>query len=189
MAEETSDRWDAPADAPSEPQITVTFFPRASHHLIRQRLASIRVLADRRALVALVLGAAALAAITEGALPAARTSAPSGARARQARDAAPAPRPAPDAGPAGIAAAYGPPVRCLSITIAANNPTYARAHVDRRSACARYHGYVNASFHWIGGAWRLVLDEGQLFVPNDLLAPCGAPRTAPPPRRCAQSAR
>ncbi len=185
MAEETSDRWDAPADAPSEPQITVTFFPRSSHHLIRQRLASIRVLAEIRALVALALVAAALAAITERARPAARTSAPSGARARHVRDAAPAP----DAGPAGIAAAYGPPVRCLRITIAASNPTYARAHVDRRSACARYHGYVNASFHWIGGAWRLVLDEGQLFVPNDLLAPCGAPGTAPPPRRCAQSAR
>jgi hypothetical protein len=30
---------------------------------------------------------------------------------------------------------------------------------------------VNASFHRVGGAWRLVLDEGQLFVPNRLLRP------------------
>jgi hypothetical protein len=77
----------------------------------------------------------------------------------------------------GVAAAYGVPVRCLGVTISSHEPDYAQAHVDRTGGCARYHGYVNASFHRIDGSWRLTLDEGQLFVPNDELATAGG--TAP----------
>ncbi|MBV9423947.1 MAG: hypothetical protein JOZ98_13615 [Solirubrobacterales bacterium] len=75
------------------------------------------------------------------------------------------------AGAAGIAAAYGYPSRCLRVTISASDPNAATARVNRAGPCARYRGYVDASFHRIDGGWRLVLDEGQLFVPNNLLAP------------------
>jgi hypothetical protein len=64
---------------------------------------------------------------------------------------------------------YPYPLRCLTITIAAGEPDYARADVDRTHGCGRYRGYTNASLHRVGGAWRLVLDEGQLFVPNSRL--------------------
>ena len=76
-----------------------------------------------------------------------------------------------DAAPARVAAAYGYPARCLRVVVSASDPAYASAHVDRRRACRSYRGYVNASFHLVRGAWRLVLDEGQLFVPNGLLVP------------------
>ncbi len=109
-----------------------------------------------------VLGASLAAVLVGGS---SRTGAPAAAAA--ARVATPA-------AAAEIAAAYGYPLRCLRITIAAADPAYARAHLNRTSAggCARYRGYLNASFHRVGGTWRLILDEGQLFVPNDLLARC-----------------
>jgi hypothetical protein len=62
----------------------------------------------------------------------------------------------------------------LSVAISAADPDYASADVDRREGCANYHGYVNASFHRVDGVWRLILDEGQLFVPNGLLRSAGA---------------
>jgi hypothetical protein len=74
----------------------------------------------------------------------------------------------------GVAAAFGYPERCLNIAISAADPDYASAHVDRKDGCANYRGYVNASFHRVDGVWRLMLDEGQLFVPNSLLTPAGA---------------
>jgi len=81
---------------------------------------------------------------------------------------------------AAIAAALGYPypLRCLRITVAAGSPDYARVNVERPDGCGRYRGYLNATLHRIGGSWRLVLDEGQLFVPNSRLAP-----TAPPAGR------
>jgi hypothetical protein len=79
-----------------------------------------------------------------------------------------------------IAAALGYPypLRCLSITISTGAPDYARADIDRTNGCGRYRGYINASLHRVGGAWRLTLDEGQLFVPNSLLRPCSPGATA-----------
>lgn len=96
-------------------------------------------------------------------------------RRRAAREASAAYRQA--AGPAAIAAAFGYPQRCLAITISATNPDYANAHLEREHGCGNYHGYVNASLHRVDGVWRLVLDEGQLFVPNNLLIPCDADRS------------
>ncbi len=61
-------------------------------------------------------------------------------------------------GPAGVAAAYGYPPRCLSVTIAPGDPSYARADYNRVSACGRYDGTVTAIFHRVGGEWRPVLD-------------------------------
>ena len=70
-----------------------------------------------------------------------------------------------------VAAAFGYPERCLRIAVSAADPDFAIVHVERDRACGNYRGYVNASFHRVGGAWRLVFDEGQLFVPNSLLTP------------------
>ena len=79
----------------------------------------------------------------------------------------------PDGERRAIAAALGYPypLRCLTITISGSSADYARANVDRTNGCGRFRGYLNASLHRVNGAWRLVLDEGQLFVPNHLLAP------------------
>jgi hypothetical protein len=69
----------------------------------------------------------------------------------------------------GGALGYPYPLRCVTITISASNPDYARADVESTNGCGRYRGYVNTSLHRVDGEWRLVLDEGQLFVPNALL--------------------
>ena len=61
-------------------------------------------------------------------------------------------------GPAGVAAAYGYPLRCVSVTIAQTNHAYARADFDHRSPCGRYDGYATAVFHRVDGSWRPVID-------------------------------
>jgi hypothetical protein len=61
-------------------------------------------------------------------------------------------------GPAGVAAAYGYPLPCLSVTIAPSDRAYARADYNRASACGRYDGTVTAIFHRVDGEWRIVLD-------------------------------
>jgi hypothetical protein len=70
---------------------------------------------------------------------------------------------------AAVAAAFGYPERCLRIAVSAADPDFAIVHVERDRACGNYRGYVNASFHRVDGTWRLIFDEGQLFVPNSLL--------------------
>lgn len=61
------------------------------------------------------------------------------------------------AGRAGVAGAYGYPARCLSITIRADSPAYARADFNRGRRCGRYSGDTTAIFHRADGAWRVVL--------------------------------
>jgi hypothetical protein len=61
-------------------------------------------------------------------------------------------------GPAGVAAAYGYPLRCLSVAILTSNPTYARADFNHRSPCGRYAGYATAVFHYVAHAWRPALE-------------------------------
>lgn len=58
-------------------------------------------------------------------------------------------------GAAGVAAAYGHPRRCLTITVLF---PYARADFDRRNMCGRYAGDSTAIFRRVDGAWRTVLD-------------------------------
>jgi hypothetical protein len=152
----TSDVSRRPAVEPSQVQISITVAPGRGAR-IRPRLARRGPLVGVRAVSGLLLAITALGAAAAGALEGARGS---------SRDRA---SPANHAEAAGVAAAYGYPLRCLTVTISASYPAYAAAHVDRGRGCARYHGYVNASFHRIDGSWRLLLDEGQLFVPNDLL--------------------
>ena len=158
MAEEKApDRSGATADGPSEVWITMVP-PDGGGAPLPERLAA-RVFGSARPIFALMLALAALGAALWGALEG----------ERPARGGAPAAET--HAALAGIAAAYGYPPRCLSVTLSASNPAYAHAHIDQRGRCARYRGYINASFHRIDGAWRLVLDEGQLFVPNRFLVP------------------
>jgi hypothetical protein len=61
-------------------------------------------------------------------------------------------------GPAGVAAAYGYPLRCLTVTIASADRSYARADYNRVSACGRYDGTATAIFRRVTGEWRPVLD-------------------------------
>ncbi len=167
--------------APSEVTVitvTIKAVPAVRRRPLRERVAGIRMLYGVRTFLAVALALAIPAAIIAVGQQSSRTSRP--ARARRAQ--------APDAESAAIAAALGYPypLRCLTITISVSNPDYARADVDRADGCGRYHGYVNASVHRDDGTWRVVLDEGQLYVPNSLLTTCsggragcaGADRTA-----------
>ena len=61
-------------------------------------------------------------------------------------------------GPEGVAAAYGFPLRCLSITIVGTGQRYARAAFRRISPCGRFVGYSTAIFLRVMGAWRPVLE-------------------------------
>jgi hypothetical protein len=61
-------------------------------------------------------------------------------------------------GDAGVAAAYGHPLDCLSITIRPGSPTFARADFNHASPCGRYTGYPTAIFRYASGAWRGVLE-------------------------------
>jgi hypothetical protein len=58
-------------------------------------------------------------------------------------------------GPNGVAAAYGYPLGCLSVTILA---TYARADLSHAVGCGHLTGYAPAIFHYVAGRWRLVPD-------------------------------
>jgi hypothetical protein len=164
MAKETTlSRSGAEADVPWEVQITVTV---VSH----RRCRSLRGLfLGTKSVVAVCVVGFGLAAAASGAMI--FGAAQGGDRHPPNRiDAARRDR----AAVAEVAAAYGYPPRCMSVTIAAGARTYAQAELDGRRACAAYHGYVNATFHRVNGKWRLVLDEGQLFVPNKLLTRCRA---------------
>ncbi len=70
-----------------------------------------------------------------------------------------------ESGAAGVAAAYGYPLRCLSVTILATDRTYARADFNHVSASGRYTGYPTAIFHRVGGAWRTILDAVEYVCP------------------------
>ncbi|HTU88109.1 MAG TPA: hypothetical protein VMF57_21190 [Solirubrobacteraceae bacterium] len=61
------------------------------------------------------------------------------------------------AGPVGVAAAYRYPLACLSVTIAAADPAYAAARLDRASPCWRFGAYETAIFHRVDGMWRMTL--------------------------------
>jgi hypothetical protein len=77
------------------------------------------------------------------------------------------PRLARTKGPAGVAAAYGYPLRCLSVTIPADHRDYARADFSRTLACGRYTWAPTAIFRRYAGAWYRVLDAVQYRCPLD----------------------
>lgn len=72
-------------------------------------------------------------------------------------------------GPAGVAAAYGYPPGCLSVTILETDPTYARADFNHQRLCGRYAGYPTAIFHYRSGIWRPVLVAATYLCPVDSL--------------------
>jgi hypothetical protein len=160
LPEPSSEFGDAQVEA-----IAITVAPAVHGHSLRRRLARARV--RHRALVLCV--AFALAAL--GTVIA--TTRPSGSASRRGLAGLHQPRAREKAA---IAAAFGYPypLRCLTVTVSASDPDYARAFVDRTNGCGRYHGYISASFHRIAGAWTLMLDEGQLYVPDNLLTPLPA---------------
>jgi hypothetical protein len=137
--------------------VEITVLPGPDAHTLRERIAGIKRVTRRRAIVAPVLVLAIIGAAA--------------ARLLGDRDAGrqlinPLAR---ESGPAGVAAAYGYPLRCLSITILASDHTYARADFNHMSPCGRYMGYPTAIFHYVTGAWRPVLDAISYSCPVDSL--------------------
>jgi hypothetical protein len=130
------DRRDARSDSPQVLTVEVTVAshgrpPRDGGSPARRRLT--------RAIVA-IAALAAVAAVWLG-----------GGRARRID-------PVTARGPAGVAAAYGYPLGCMSVTIPAADRTYARADLSHAAGCAGITGYAPAIFHYIAGRWRLVPD-------------------------------
>ena len=67
--------------------------------------------------------------------------------------------------PDGVAAAYGYPLTCLSVTILATDRMYARADFNHLSRCGRYTWYPTAIFHYASGRRRTVLDAVNYVCP------------------------
>jgi hypothetical protein len=145
----------APADRffgrPSEVRITVISDPDA--RTLWDRLATIPVL-GRRPIVAVFVVLLAVTALV--------TAVSAGNRYGVRAEISPLVH---DSGPAGVAAADGYPPRCLSITISAADPSYARADFNHATPCGRYTGYATAVFHRAGGAWRTLLKASEYECP------------------------
>ena len=111
---------------------------------------------SRRAVVASRVGRAVVALGIVGALAAAVVGSLDHGKSATRRQ--PVNVAARQSGAAGVAAVYGHPLDCLSITILPGSPTYARADFNHASPCGRYTGYPTAIFHYASGAWRGVLE-------------------------------
>ncbi len=109
----------------------------------RERIGKISTRVGTLAIVGLVLLFAMIGALVVGARHGGRTRA-SPATSALARE----------PGPAGVAAAYGYPVRCLSVTTSTSDSAYARADFDHNRACGIFHLFVTAIFRRLGGVWR-----------------------------------
>jgi hypothetical protein len=68
-------------------------------------------------------------------------------------------------GPAGVAAAYGYPLKCLSVAIALHDPRFARADFDHAVPCGRYTGFITAIFRRADGEWVPVLKATSYLCP------------------------
>lgn len=146
--------------------IAITVVPAVHGHSLRRRLARVKVRHRSRVVLCVAFALAALGTLIATTWPSGFASRRGSAGVHRAR-----------AGEkAAIAAAFGYPypLRCLTVTVSGSDPDFARAFVDRTKGCGGYHGYISASFHRIAGAWRLMFDEGQLYVPNSLLTPLPA---------------
>jgi hypothetical protein len=74
-------------------------------------------------------------------------------------------------GPAGVAAAYGYPLRCLSVTIPLHDPRFARADFDRALQCGQFTGDPTAIFKRVHGWWRPLLDAVAYSCPVRSMPP------------------
>ena len=148
---EAPDRSSESSDVPEVILVEIRLLGDPNARTLRERKVAIQKVTRWGAIVALVLLAAILA-MAGTLLPG-----PDGARhvvSALARE----------RGPAGVAAAYGYPLRCLSITIATDQ-VYARADFNHLRPCGRFTGYSTAIFHRIMGAWRAVFDAAGYFCP------------------------
>lgn len=154
------DRRDTRPDPTSEPWFTlleVRVEAGSGPRTARRWIAAARCAAGPRVLFGAVVAATCLAAVAIGLVSGDRTGAPV-AQSRRA-------------GAEGVAAAYGYPPWCLSVTIAAEDPAYARADFDRARPCGRYGGDPTAIFRRVDGAWRPVLDAVTYSCPVPSLPP------------------
>lgn len=149
VQERTPDPWSRPAEPPSVVQITILADP--APRPLRERVAHTHTITRARVIAALVI----IGATVVGLLVVPHRA---GVNAQ-----------ASDPGAPGVAAAYGYPPRCLSVTFSLSDPRYARADFDRASACGRYDGYATAIFHRVDGAWRPVLVAITYPCPNPAL--------------------
>jgi hypothetical protein len=125
--------------------------------LLRQRIGAISGTRWRRGIFALALGLAVIAAAVTTGLSDRRVGRLDERPQVNAR--------ARFRGPAGVAAAYGYPLQCLTVTILTGHRTYARADFNRLRPCGRYTGYSTAIFRYAAGAWRPVLDAVDYLCP------------------------
>lgn len=130
----------------------ITELPNPDARTLRERIAALEKLARWSAAVALALLIAILA--TAVVLPGDRDGRGHVVNAM-----------ARERGPAGVAAAYGYPLRCLSITILGPGRRYARADFDHMSPCGRFAGYSTAIFLRVMGVWRPVLEAVDYTCP------------------------
>jgi hypothetical protein len=150
--------WGLTGEPPVDVEVTVLSSP--PRPTARERIGSIK--APRRAhlVLAVVLGAAAMAAVlsalslTGGGRDPIREA--SAARQR---------------GSAGVAAAYGYPLRCLSVTIPLDDPRFARADFDRALRCGQFTGNPTAIFKRVHGWWRPLLDAVTYSCPVRSMPP------------------
>lgn len=138
-------------------QVTVEPGPRGS---IGKGMARIRRRPHRGVLIGLA-GAVALAAAVAGMVsgigggtPAARLS------TAGHPGAAPIFGPGPDDP---IEAIYRAPFRCLRVVVAAGDPAYARAEVDRAGSCWRDAAWATTILHDVSGVWRPLMVEDSGF--------------------------
>lgn len=150
--DEAPDRLSESSDPPEVILVEIRVLGDPDARAFRKRIVAIQKVTRWPAIVALVLLAAILA------MAGTPMGGPDGAR--QVVNAL-----ARERGPAGVAAAYGYPLRCLSITILATDQAYARADFNHLRPCGRFTGYSTAVFHRVMGAWRPVLDAADYVCP------------------------
>jgi hypothetical protein len=151
---------DQPDEASNRPQIVlveITVLRAPDARTLRERVAGLKQITHWQAIVALPLVLVILGAAAGGLL------ADRGA-GRQRMNVV-----ARENGPSGVAAAYGYPLRCLTVTILASDRAYARADFNHLSPCGGFTGYPTAIFHYVSGAWRPVLNAIGYLCPVDTL--------------------
>ncbi len=128
---------------------------------LRERIAGIRRPATIGPLAVVVVGVVVVGVLVAGVLVA---GAPGpGAPGRAGRSTA---RPgAQRVGSPGVAAAFGYPLRCLSVTTATSDRAYARADFNRAASCGRFGWSATPVFRRSDGAWRQVLGATSFSCP------------------------
>jgi hypothetical protein len=137
-----------PGEPPSE--VLITVFADSDGRRLRERLPArhgIRVPMRARGLALVVVVIAAITATIAIVAAGGGSSAPRRADTRVR-----------EPGATGVAAAYGYPHRCVSVTISTIDPAFARADFDHGSPCGRYTGYSTAIFHRVDHEWEPALE-------------------------------